>query len=303
MGERSSLIPDSGEMNRIAAVITYHDLKVYFQGDRNDDPKDPDVWKSRVEGDEFQADTKRVSFRAVPENVQYKVHIQAREDSSDSKTGVTTEPAKFIADFLSTGGAGDEFFSKRSSTPDEMSETLRWLSDGIIENDIGPVKTAHFLRRIIVKTAKIEMPAANSYDVQMEHIDDLKAKLQDKGWQVSSDTDHNGLPKLHVEVGDEYEATINVDSIKWKTSVTLRSESGETLEPESIVTEDPISSYKKLRRSDQARDFLDSHSKTMHAPGTEDTEFPAPAAPESGPRRLNDTTPDESQTVAPKKKQ
>ena len=276
-------------------IVTFQDLKAYFQGDRNNGSDKPDRWRSEINSDgEFWAYSNAITFNAFPEGVTYKVKVFAKEDPADSDETVTDKPAKFIADFLSTGGAGDEFFSKRSSSPDELAHQLRILSSNIEADIIGPRQTARILRRMVAENkSKIESPSVDTYDVQMESIEKLKSELSDKGWQVESSVDNRKLPVLTVTIGDEYEASISVDSIKWTAGVLVKSKDGDVLKPDPIETDDPIKSYQKLRKSEQVRKFMGDNEEIDTEGATEyDMGHGKTQAPDSG----------DVKTVAPKSK-
>jgi len=263
--------------------VTIEDLTTYFKGERDGG----DAWRSAVRDGGLQAWCDTYTVELKPKGVMYHVEVAASDDSSDKDEKVTDDPVEFIVDFLGTGTSGDDFFKNRSSAsvgPEELSEVLYELSDGIDEGAVGPRRLACVLRRAMVLTdaesVRRMLAAAIRFaetreDFEVKDLAKLKAEMADKGWKVSVDSDDRDLPVLTVDVGGVYKARVTVDHLQWDYSFEVNGTDGK----DSGVTDDPIVAFRNFYRDEHIIEAKREQNQKKNSPKPAQEEGTAPATP------------------------
>ena len=230
-------------MRTIIASVSTEDLTNYFKGG---------TWKSSIIDGVFRAKSREFKVKLTPKGAVYDVHVSSVDDPSDSDEMMTDDPAKFIASFLETGTPGDEFFKKRSSLgPDDVRDALLRLSSDIENGQIGPVRLAKILRRIVVKsgptyrnTPVAARVAMNYDDFEVLELSKLRSKMADNGWRAKVEPGTNDHPILKIDIGEVYEATISVNHQSWD----FRFETNFSDDLDDGATDDPIFVFQKFQK-------------------------------------------------------
>lgn len=231
---------------RVAAVVSWEDLKTYFK---------PPIWVDVDFSDnKFEGRSKYYSVTLEPESVLFDYEITAVDDDLDKEQGVSDDPVSEIVKFLGQGLPGSEFFEQRASNPSFVSNILKKLSSHLVKKKETPNRVSSILRRTmaVAKIASFEaglrqavLRLAMSAD---KAFDDLEQKMESKGWDVSRGEAVNGLPEINVNVSGIYDAKISVDSISYSYIFQFKDRSDLT---KTGSTTDPIEEFQKFYRSEE----------------------------------------------------
>ena len=238
------------------------DLSKFFQGKR----ERGDEWRTEIDRDgEFWASCFAYIIHIIPVSVHYNVNIQANDDPSDSDSKVTTDPVKFLVNFLETNSVGDSYFKSRTSmTPENMSIFLRKMASDIESDMIGPISFARTLRRVIASTDIGVI--SSTVETDDSELSDLLHDMKEKGWSVSLGRD-DGKSELNIDIGGAYSASISVNSIKWEYDFQVKDNPDD---PETRLkgeTDDPISKFRVWRNSESVKDAR--HEMNLNIPGSD----------------------------------
>lgn len=235
--------------NRVAAIVSWEDLKTYFK---------PPIWvDTNFSDDKFEGRSKYYSVTLEPESVLFDYEIFAVDDELDKEQGISDDPVSEIVKFLGQGLPGSEFFEQRASGPEYVSDVLRKLSISLVRERRSSIQVAQTLRKISI------MPRIASLETQLRSsvlrlamsadkaFDDLEKKMESKGWDISKGEAPNGLPEIKVNISDIYNAKISVDSISYSYIFQFKDRNDLTKEG---TTTDPIEEFQKFYRSEEIED-------------------------------------------------
>ncbi|HED06302.1 MAG TPA: hypothetical protein ENI61_06435 [Ignavibacteria bacterium] len=233
-----------------SGVITWDELRNYFSGSG---------WaRTDVQEDRISGGSGKISFNIEPEKVMYSYNVFSLDDRSDSEDGVSDEPLKEIAKFLSKDLPGGEFFTKRSNRsgePEITSNFLKYIAAATIKNKSNLSK---MLRRVacninisnvqtrisgLVCTYRFALSVGNAFK-------ELYWKIKGKGWDVHISDDEQ---TLKITLGDEFEADIEVHGIQYHYIFQV---SDHTELTESGVTYDPIASFRNYYKDEKISDAI-----------------------------------------------
>jgi hypothetical protein len=221
------------------------DLEKYFRGD---------VWKEKtITETNVDAKTDNYSVNLEQSDVQYYWTIESMDDPSDAADGVSPEPTKEIVEFLSENLPGAEFFTQMASKPRQISLILRRLASDI-NKGAALSEVISMLKRIGASLNYAEVKnqihqilrIAVDNSIEEEEINKLKKKLKDKGWDVILSETEFGAPKLEVNIGDIYKASIEVESVLYDYEFGFKGRPDLT---EKGSTNDPIQAFKSYYRN------------------------------------------------------
>jgi hypothetical protein len=242
-----------------SAVVTFDDIKK-FVGKTHARVHEDAEGNISIVSDRFE-------FFFKPQNVSYRVKIEATDDPSDSDEKVTPDPVKFIAGFLGSDIPGGEFFEKRASTPDGISSLLRRLAAGVECEVVGPKRLSRILRRaavipdfpLLVRVILAVSKTAAGQDFSEAEIKKLQNEMKKKGWKVEEGESDVGLPQLTVDVSGIYVATIYVDAIPWKYQLSVKGYPNTMVEGD---TDDPIAKIREFVKSEPVEAVLQDFEMT-----------------------------------------
>lgn len=199
-----------------------------------------------------------VHLNIQPHEILYEVKIWATDDESDSEEEITHDPLGFMVDFLSTGLDSDEFFKKMSSAkPADIAWLLRSLSSRIAS--VGKSDFKKYIRRIIARMSldfrsfpRPRLAKSDPSEFERHTISDLKSKLHSKGWRIH---DLNPL-EISVNIGDQYEATISVDTLTWEYEILVEDNDNDVDMREDGITDDPFKDIRAFMVKPIVNDML-----------------------------------------------
>lgn len=251
---RSSVVNE-----KIAATITLDDLSAYFKNG-GESPYKQERWHSNVlEDGGFRAWSSTFEVEMVPHGASFHVSVEAYDDPSDSDETVTDEPAAFIVDFLRTGSAADEVFTKMAGLgrsdemrPSELSRWLRRIAHGVSAGLIGRPECVSQIRQAsrLVCRGQPAVPASQTgrqatgrESVELHEMAQLQAKMRERGWRSRVREGAHGLPEMDVDVAGVYGVKVQVDHVLWEYKFQLTDQPSSE---EVGVTDDPIESFESF---------------------------------------------------------
>jgi len=200
-------------------MITLQDIR---------DAIDHVVRNVRSTADGVLADDHVYHLKIGIQDVWYNVDIQATEDPLDSESKVTDDPAKALAEFFSSEVPGGEFFDRMSFTPEAVSGRLRVFAARVRSGSVNLSDVMRHVRRTAAscghdvvglgRTAArlLRLRLANDELRTVERrISETLSHLRERGWSVSESKTEYGQPAIRVNIGDRYDATIEVNSITY----------------------------------------------------------------------------------------
>lgn len=176
--------------------------------------------KDKSEGDRIVAGEEGVALLTLDlAETLYDTKIEAVDDPSDSDSASTGDPLKFITEFMSTG-IGDEFISGMAFTkPSDVTCILRRVAMELSSGPRSPWfrkwhRTAfkRYMRRVV---ARLFTRRVAQSEFEKMGVKGLKENMEKKGWDVKA----VGEYELKVNIGDVYEANIEMDSILWNYEI------------------------------------------------------------------------------------
>jgi len=236
----------------IAAVVTWDDLKTYFGKGS--------VWKrTDIRDDRMSGSSRYFSYDVEPKEVVFAYRVEAVDDPSDSEEGTSPEPLKDIAKFLGQGLPGGEFFEKRSSGPDYLAALLRVVAAAAIETKSRSGISRMLRRAAVLPHLGAAVSALRPHLVRIamseaDAFEKLKKDMEAKGWDVEEGKNEVGSPKLTIDVGGQYKAEIEVDSITYDYVFQFADRPDLT---KSGTTEDPIREFQKFYKSPEVSEAED----------------------------------------------
>lgn len=231
---------------KVAAIVTFPDIQKWFKGEFWD--------SSSLDGDTFHARSSNIEALVKPSSVMFHISVKSYEDPLDSDEIVTEDPIKFLSDFLKTGTEGDEYFNVESSS-------IKSLVDSLHQQNLGEIiKTVKKLRRSIASlefqsNQRTILGAIRSFiGSEIDTLEDIKKVIKKMGWKVREGKESpNGQPSLIIEISDEYEAIIEIDSILWEYNFVLK---GNEATREKGFSNDPIDAYRKWLKSPKLKEAI-----------------------------------------------
>ncbi len=233
------------------ATVTPQDVEKYF-GESSTSTKHyvSQKWDITKDGKKYKitSETPPLTLELEPAKTIYNVNVEAVDDPSDSTTGETDNPVKFITSFLKTGEYAEELLSKVSSDPNFISHILNTLAFKIDLNRIDSNYAKKTLRRVsvILSSRKTKISAEGREEFELLDLAKIKSDMKDKGWVVKVDYDDRHLPVLHVNMSDIYNATVKVKGILWNYAFMV---TGDPETRRSGSTDDPIKALDKYRNA------------------------------------------------------
>lgn len=251
-------------MYRISSVVSLSDVETFFKG-----------WKTDQDGNEFRAVNRSFTVILSPGEALYSVKVSAIEDPSDSDEKVTDKPLEFIREFTGVGIRG-------ACSPEQAAQEIKSIA---INSRLGTIKKLDAVRRLRRLAAAIRLAEGvklkntdlsdqyghdpdwreveksegpsgkpSSSDAQAKAqdkvLDKIRGKLRDQGWKFHDDMSDSDLPMLRVDIGEEFEAEIYVESVMWNYDFSLN----HTSVRDSGVSDEPLVELRKFRRSDAVKD-------------------------------------------------
>lgn len=143
------------------------------------------------------------------EDIDFDVTVSAVSDKSDNETGVTSDPVKFISDFIKAPEN-----KSLASNPGLLASKLRKLST--IINDVILLRE---LRRIgCALSRNIKKIASESTTGEgIKEFEKIREEMAKKHWDVYEDN-----KKLIVNIHDRFESTISIKTIEYKYNFHLQ---------------------------------------------------------------------------------
>lgn len=221
---------------RIAKLLDEKDLKNYFRGS---------VWKKLMwkKDGSFEGETENLSFKFNIAKTQYKLHVEATDDPSDSLDITTTDPVKELTKFLGEGISGGGHFEQMASSPARLAAAIRHVAS------VG--SPAHLVRRLYVASS-IEFDSNKRVAVT---LDDIELKLRLKKWEVKRDRDEFDRPTLTINVSGVYTAVISDEEKTWDYEFSV---TGDPEVNESGNTDDPRIAFRNFSRSQRVEEAVEA---------------------------------------------
>jgi hypothetical protein len=214
----------------------------------------------KLEDDGEESDDRTVAiYRNVvkleirPEEILYEVNVHAIDDPSDSVEEISHNPMETIAEFVEGDLPGSILTS--SVKPADVSKLLKHIASRIsTESQLRP--TRKIIRRLAALISSLALKedlkikiAQGPTEFEKTTIGNLKKKMKEKGWNVMEPEEG----KLLVNVGDQFEGEIIVDTILWDYSIEVI---GNKKLKESVKTDDPISAIKKFMTGTEVNEIV-----------------------------------------------
>ncbi|HEY8095263.1 MAG TPA: hypothetical protein VIE65_04110 [Methylobacter sp.] len=246
---------------KLARVVSVDDLKTFFAGKQ---------WKGVFKDGGFDGrypgDILTYLVNIKPSGITFYYKIWAKEDPSDSEEGVTDAPIKSLAEFVGQGIPGGEVFERMSSDPNVIIKEIRSL----------PIKQSNKkkFRRFSAALISAQARKAYSWELEADEINKLLQSMKSKGWRASP-TKINDNPAIRVDIGEEFEAEIEVSDIMYSFEFEIEGQPSLT---KKGTTDDPIREFQNYYRSPEIESIYEE------AKSSRDLERNKGTVP-SGPRR------------------
>lgn len=175
----------------------------------------PKIWKVKESDKKIEAKSGFFIFKVEEKEIVYGVKVWASDDESDSKEGETSNPVNFIRSFIG------------------------------FEPDLS--RQSSIMKRISFKIA------FDKKKIEQGELEKIKKDMMSHRWDVEENVGGNGLPNLHILIGDEYEAEVRIEKKNYKCEFEIDGEINKKVES----TDDPIKEFRKFYKDDKVSEIVD----------------------------------------------